>query len=204
MQQALNRWVKGSNGKYVWSNEDAFINVVCEGCYPLHPYTTWILGNLSNWMQQRSTISFAGEMFEQIKDYTIHDDANFQPSIRPSDIIESSIFHEMINSEEKGMVQSEYCLLYQSIITKLKDQLTDKERNVLNAVLITNIGRFECFAQSDAIVAVSYCACLSKAEAAHHLESLEKQYGVVTFNAAAKDTFWWLKQPEEMIIKELF
>ena len=186
MQQALNRWVKASNGKYVWSNEEAYINVVCEGCYPLHPYTTWILGNLSNWMQQRSTISFAAEMFEQIKSYTLYDDAAFLPVVRPSDIIESSIFNEMINSEEKGMVQSENCLLYQSIITKLNGQISDKERNVLNAVLILNISQFECFDQNDALVAVSYCACLSKAEASNYLTSLEKQFGVVTYNAAAK------------------
>ena len=101
---ALNRWVKASANKSVWSNEDMFMNVICKGCYPLHPITVWMLANMSNWMQQRSTITFASEMFEKISERYISTDSDFLPTIRPADIIESQVLNEMINSEEKGLV----------------------------------------------------------------------------------------------------
>lgn len=65
IMMALNRWVKPSAHKSVWSREDMFMNVICKGCYPVHPITVWMLANMSSWMQQRSTIMFAAEMFEK-------------------------------------------------------------------------------------------------------------------------------------------
>ena len=185
IMMALNRWVKASANKSVWSNEDMFMNVICKGCYPLHPITVWMLANMSNWMQQRSTITFASEMFEKISDRYISTDSDFLPTIRPADIIESQVLNEMINSEEKGLVQSQYCLLYRDIITKLGDTLSRDERTVLNAVLITNIGRFEAANKEDAVLAVRYCACLSADAVKRCLASLENTHGVISYNDAS-------------------
>ena len=185
MMQALNRWIKASANKSVWSNEEMFINVICKGCYPLHPITVWMLANMSNWMQQRSTITFASEMFEQISERYISTDSDFLPTIRPADIIESQVLNEMINSEEKGLVQSQYCLLYRDIIMKLGDTLSRDERTVLNAVLITNIGRFEAAYKEDAVLAVRYCACLSADVVNRCLASLENTHGVISYNDAS-------------------
>lgn len=185
MMMALNRWVKASANKSVWSNEDMFMKVICKGCYPLHPITVWMLANMSNWMQQRSTITFASEMFEKISEQRISTDGEFLPMIRPADIIESQVLNEMINSEEKGLVQSQYCLLYRDIITKLGDALSRDERTVLNAVLITNIGRFDAADKEDAILAVRYCACLSADLVKRCLASLENTHGVISYNDAS-------------------
>ena len=182
MMMSLNRWVKASANKSVWSKEDMFLNVICKGCYPLHPITVWMLANMSNWMQQRSTITFASEMFERISERFISTDSDFLPVIRPADIIDSQVLNEMINSEEKGLVQSQYCLLYRDIITKIGDSLTKDERTVLNAVLITNIGRFESMSKDDALLAIRNCACLSADTVKRSLASLENTHGVISYN----------------------
>lgn len=185
MMMALNRWVRASANKSVWSNEDMFMKVICKGCYPLHPITVWMLANMSNWMQQRSTITFASEMFERISGQRISADSDFLPTIRPADIVESQVLNEMINSEEKGLVRSQYCLLYRDIITKLGDTLSQDERTVLNAVLITNIGRFDAADKEDAILAVRYCACLPADLVKRCLASLENTHGVIGYNDAS-------------------
>lgn len=185
IMMALNRWVKASANKSVWSKEDMFMNVICKGCYPLHPITVWMLANMSNWMQQRSTITFASEMFEKMSERHISMDCDYLPTIRPADIIESQVLNEMINSEEKGLVQSQYCLLYRDIITKWGDTLSQDERTVLNAVLITNIGRFEATNKEDAILAVRYCACISADAVKRCLASLENTHGVISYNDAS-------------------
>lgn len=182
IMRSLNRWVRASANKSVWSKEDMFLNVICKGCYPLHPITVWMLANMSNWMQQRSTITFASEMFEKISGRFVAADSDFLPVIRPADIIESQVLNEMINSEEKGLVQSQYCLLYRDIITKVGDSLSQEERIVLNAVLITNIGRFEAMNKEDAILAIRNCACLSADTVKRCLASLENTHGVISYN----------------------
>lgn len=118
-------------------------------------------------------------------DEYISTDSDFLPTIRPADIIESQVLNEMINSEEKGLVQSQYCLLYRDIITKLGDTLSRDERTVLNAVLITNIGRFEAANKEDAVLAVRYCACLSADAVKRCLASLENTHGVISYNDAS-------------------
>ena len=186
LMRALNRWAKTSADKSVWSDEDMFLNVICKGCYPLHPFTVWMLANMSSWMQQRSTITFASEMFDGIREYGVSADGDFLPTIRPADIIESPVLNEMINSEEKGLVQSQHCLLYRDIVTKLGDSLSRDERTVLNAILITNIGRFECADREDAVLAVRYCACLSADAVRRSLASLENTHGVISYNDSSR------------------
>lgn len=137
---ALGRWDKSAQKKSVWTSFDLYKNVILKGSYPLHPITTWLLSNTSSWMQQRSTIAFAAEMYVNIKDSEI--EGTWLPYIYPIDIVDSSIYNEMLNSEEKGLVQSQYCMLYRDIIIKVGNKLSENEQKVLKAILIMNLGKF--------------------------------------------------------------
>jgi hypothetical protein len=51
-------WTPQAKGSSVWGDFNHFKKVVLEGIYPLHPLTSWMLSNLSSWLQQRSSLTF--------------------------------------------------------------------------------------------------------------------------------------------------
>ncbi len=143
----LNRWLKDAKDKSVWSNKNLYTNVILKGCYPFHPITVWMLSNLSTWMQQRSTLNFAGEIFDHYKDREVYDDG--LTYIYPTEIIKSKIFTELYDAEEKGLQQSQYCLMYNDIITKYSDKLSEEQIDILQAILVANICKIKAFDKND-------------------------------------------------------
>ena len=184
IRSALTRWDRSAIKKSVWTTSDLYNSVILKGCYPLHPITVWMLSSSHQWMQQRSTLAFAAEMFEQVSKAEI--DGTWLPYVYPVQIIDSGIFNEMLNSEEKGLVSSQYCMLYRDILVKVGDKLTDLEKIVLKAVLIVNMGRMSFLNKDDALLAIHYCANISEDEVKHALKSLEEMHGVVAFDDHAK------------------
>ncbi len=184
---SLSRWDKSAQKKSAWTSLTLYKSVILKGCYPLHPITTWLLSNTSSWMQQRSTIAFAAEMYENIKNSDI--DGTWLPYIYPIDIVDSSIYNEMLNSEEKGLVQSQFCMLYRDIILKVGNKLSENELKALKAILILNLGKFSLRNKDDAIQAIRYCSSLKEEEIIPALKSLEDMHGVIAFdeNAATYD-----------------
>jgi len=181
---ALQRWAKNTKTKSVWSNKNLYDNVVLRGCYPLHPITVWILTNMSGWLQQRSTITFAEGMFSEICNKEVV--PGKLEYIYPVDIIDSEIFYEMVNAEEKGVQQSQYCLLYRDIFVKYGDKLSDDEKRVLKAILITNIGKFEFYDKNDAATAILYCSGMSIGNIEKILKQLENLYGIIQYDENSK------------------
>ena len=184
MASAINRWDRSTIKKGVWTNNKLYRTVILRGCYPLHPITVWLLSNMNNWMQQRSAITFAAEMVDRISAETI--EGAWLPYVYPINIIDSSIYNEMLNSEEKGLVQSQYCMLYRDILVKVGVKLSPTEHSVLKAILIVNIGRFDFFNRNDAITALRYCSNLKEEELLAAIKSLEDLHGVIAFDENAK------------------
>ena len=180
LRRALLRWNRSSVRKSVWTDESLYDSVIQRGCYPLHPITVWLLSNMSNWMQQRSAITFVAEMVDRISDAEIK--GTWLPWIYPVNIIDSGIYNEMLNSEEKGLIQSQYCMLYRDIIVKVGDKLNDKELKTLKAILVNNIGRFSFIDRNDAINALHLCSNLSVEDTEMAINSLENLHGVVSFD----------------------
>ena len=184
IRSALNRWDRSAIKKSVWTAESLYSSVVLKGCYPLHPITVWLLSSSHQWMQQRSTLAFAAEMFELVAKAEI--EGTWLPYIYPVQIIDSGIYNEMLNSEEKGLVSSQYCMLYRDIMVKVGDKLSDLEKTILKAILVVNMGRMAFYDKDDAITAIRYCSNTSEDEVKHALKSLEEMHGVVAFDDHSK------------------
>lgn len=184
IQSALSRWDRSAVKKSVWVATDLYKSVILKGCYPLHPITVWLLSSSHQWMQQRSTLAFAAEMFEQVASSDI--ESAWLPYIYPVQLIDSGIFNEMLNSEEKGLVSSQYCMLYRDILVKIGDKLSDLEKTILKAVLVVNMGRMAFRDKDDAIMAIRYCSNVTEDEVKHALKSLEEMHGVIAFDDHAK------------------
>lgn len=184
VHSALDRWTDNSIQKNVWKSDALYRKVIMEGCYPLHPITVWLLSNSSGWMQQRSTIAFCAEMFEDVSDQEISND--WLPYVYPVDIIDSGIYSEMLNSEEKGLVKSQNCMLYNEIIVKIGDKLTDEESQILKAVLIARIAGFKFHDKEEAFTAFRYFTNLREEAIKPAVKNLEDRHGVIAYDDQAK------------------
>lgn len=92
----------------------------------------------------------------------------------------------MLNSEEKGLVSSQYCMLYRDILVKVGDKLSELEKIVLKSVLVVNIGRMAFHDKTDALKAIQLCSNCKEDEVQSALKSLEEMHGVVAFDDHAK------------------
>lgn len=191
MQSALIRWDRSANKKGVWTSQELYNTVILKGCYPLHPITVWLLSGSHVWMQQRSTLAFTSEMFENVADEEL--EGTWLPYIYPAQVIDSSIFNEMLNSEEKGLVSSQYCMLYRDIISKIDDKLSALEKTVLKAILVINMGHMAFLDKADAMKAIQYCSGLKEDQIGHAIKMLEEAHGVIAFDESAK-TFDFLAE----------
>lgn len=180
MYTSFLRWMKKAQAKSVWSKQELYNQVIAKGCYPLHPFAVWFLSNTSDWMQQRSTIAFTEKMFDAVKHQKI--EANWIPYIYAVDIVDSDLFQEMLNSENRGLVQSQYCLQYDAVMRKYGDKLNDDEKKVLKAILIVDLCKFDINDRADCLAALRYCAGMQENETESALKSLEDNHGVVSFD----------------------
>lgn len=184
MHASLLRWTGNKIKKNVWTNDGLYKKVVMEGCYPLHPLTVWLLSNSSVWMQQRSTIAFCSEMYDRIASNEI--EGEWLPYVYPVDIIDSGIYSEMLSSEEKGLVMSQNCMLYNEILIKVGEKLSREERQLLKAILIAKIGGFSFYDKEDAVVAFRYLSNLREEEIKIAIKSLEDRHGIIAYDDQAK------------------
>jgi hypothetical protein len=176
----MNRWISESSSKSVWSNKNLFNNTIVRGCYPIHPMTVSLLSSLSTWMQQRSSLSFVGEIFSQYDNEVISQECI--PYIYPTSIINSRLFNELINAEEKGRQQGQYCTLFNEVLSNFNEKLTEDDKNVLRAILIINISKYKTFDKNDNISALVYNTGILKNEVVNIIKNLENQLGIIYFD----------------------
>lgn len=177
MYECINRWLP--NSTTIWKNKSLFDKVIKEGAYPLNPLTVWLLSNSSDWMQQRSTLTFAEEIFVKYGEVELFEDK--LPQIYPIELIESKFFDELLNSEEKGIQNSQYCIIFKIILSKYEDKLTLSQKKILEAILISNIGKFKFFDKEDNILGLKYISGIFE-KIEDLLISLENEFGIISYD----------------------
>lgn len=180
----IGRWIKESTTRGVWSDKNLYDNVILKGVYPIHPITVWIMSNLSKWMQQRSTLTFIGDIFNRISENEIMDEKLFY--VYPTDIIESKLFNELLSAEEKGIQQSQNCILYNNILIKYEGKIEGNRLKVLQGILISNIGKFTPYDKEDMIALLKYCTGIEEDNIKKEIKELEENFGVVRFDDTIK------------------
>ncbi len=183
VKSAIKRWSGAKSVKNVWESEGLYRSIIMEGCFPMHPMTVWLLSNSSGWMQQRSTIAFCADMYDAVAENEIVDD--WLPYVYPVDIVDSGIYAEMLSSEEKGLVKSQHCMLYNEICVKVGDKLNVTEQQLLKAILITRIAGFSFYDKDDACIAFRYCSNLKEEEIKPALKNLEDRHGIIAYDDQA-------------------
>jgi len=174
-------WLPTASQKSVWGEPERFNKTIVEGTYPLHPLTTWMLTMLSEWLQQRSALTFVHESFSNFRDVYVEPFGDL-PYIRPIRIVQSDFFRELLLAEEQGRQQSDLCRQYTSILRKHSHRMSDNDRAVLAANVIARIGRFRTQSREDAELLFADCTGLSREEISTSLAFLEDELGVLSFD----------------------
>lgn len=173
------RWQPELQNKGVWANKEMFGQTILKGSYPVHPMTTCMIVNLSKYMQQRSTLSFLGDIFETYKNIEI--DENI-PFIYPTALINSPIFNELINAEERGRTSGQVATQYRDLIEANDETLDESDKIVLNAILIMALNKFKTYDRSDCIVLIGLLIPLTQEEIVSVLLKLENKLGIIYFD----------------------
>jgi len=174
--QKMNKWLVT---KGMWKNYDLFRKVVVEGIYPLHPLSTFMLTNLSDYLQNRSSLTLISNYIEDKSEV----DISITPFlILPENLISGDLYVEMLSAEQEGRQKTQQCIKYDNVLRKFADKLSEKSLAVLRANLILRVLRFKTTDYEDAIDALSICSGLSVSDIKEELKWLEDEYAVLEFD----------------------
>ncbi|MGM9929319.1 MAG: hypothetical protein ACI35P_15355 [Bacillus sp. (in: firmicutes)] len=163
----------------VWANYALFRKVIVEGIYPMHPLSTFMLTQLSDYLQNRSSMTLISQYISDISDDCVE---NGIPLVMPEKLMKGDLYQEMLSSEINGKQLSQHCIRYDNILRKQGDKLSDRSLAVLRANLIARILRFKTRDYEDAKRALVLCSGLSANDLDEELDLLENEYAVLGFD----------------------
>lgn len=167
--------------KGIWSQWGDFSRIILNAIYPLHPLSTYLLCQLTDWLQSRSSLTLLSEKVRQMSTVEIGEEGKL-PMIYPVDLIKGSFFAELLNAEEQGRQRSQFCILVNNILRKFETKLSGDEIDLLLANLILRICRFHFDNRQQLTSALSVCANLSEVQVQSALRLLEDEYAVLSFD----------------------
>lgn len=172
----LNRWLVT---KGMWRDYTLFRKVIVEGIYPMHPISTFMLTQLSDYLQNRSSLMLISQYIENSKMIDISENSFL---IMPESLMSGDLYTEMLAAEQEGKQPSQQCIRYDNILRKYGDKLSEKSLVVLRSNLILRILRFRTKDYADAKEALAICSGFSIPEIGAELKWLENEYAVLGFD----------------------
>lgn len=172
----FNKWLIT---KGMWRDYKLFRKVVVEGIYPMHPLSTFMLTQLSDYLQNRSSLTLISQYIYALSDTEMRD---VPILIMPEYLMKGDLYVEMLAAEQDGKQPSQQCIRYDNILRRFGDKLSEKSLTVLRANLILRILRFRTTDYADAKVALSFASGLSPQEIEEELNWLENEYAVLGFD----------------------
>lgn len=165
----------------IWQTWEDFERIILRKIYPLHPVSTYLLCNLTDWLQSRSSLTLLSEQVRLMGDTPVIPGQPL-PFILPVTLLKGSFFEELLNAEEQGRQRSQFCILLNNIYRKFDSKLTDESRKILLANLIIRICRFHFEQRSELIEALCICAGLTASQTQSALQLLEDEYAVLSYD----------------------
>lgn len=168
----------------LWSDYRLFRQLIVEGIYPLHPLTTYMLSTLSDYLQNRSSLTLVSNYIQKLADYDLLKNVAL-PMILPEQLLEGDLFTEMLSSEQEGRQLSQHCIRLHNILRKANDKLTENSLKVLRSNLILRILRFRTQDYEDVKYALSICSGLTVTQIEAELIWLEDEYAFLGYDEHA-------------------
>lgn len=174
--EKINRWLIT---KGMWKDYKLFRKVVVEGIYPMHPLATFMLTQLSDYLQNRSSLTLISHYIEELSSAEL----NGEPvMIMPEYLMRGDLYVEMLAAEQDGKQPSQQCIRYDNIVRKFGDKLSEKSLAVLRSNLVLRILRFRTTDYEDAKMALQFVSGFTMKEIEEELNWLENEYAVLGFD----------------------
>lgn len=174
--EQINRWLIT---KGMWKDYKLFRKVIVEGIYPMHPLATYMLTQLSDYLQNRSSLTLISQYIEELSLTEINETPIL---IMPEYLMRGDLYVEMLAAEQDGKQPSQQCIRYDNILRKFGDKLSDKSLAILRSNLVLRILRFRTTDYEDAKMALQFVSGFTKQEIEEELNWLENEYAVLGFD----------------------
>lgn len=172
----LNRWTHTSG---IWADYKKFRKVIVEGIYPMHPVSVFMLTQLSDYLQNRSSLTIISQYISDVSDVDLDESI---PHVLPTSLMQGDLFIEMLAAETSGRHRSDYCIRYENVLKRNEAKLDEVSKEVLRANLVTRTLRFNTRTYDEAKASLMLCSGLplEKIESALHI--LVDEYAVMAFD----------------------
>ncbi|WP_143156985.1 hypothetical protein [Desulforamulus putei] len=177
----LQKTLPGGISRSLWREQEDFYRVVCQGCWPLHPLSTWLLQRLAagKELQQRSAITLLAGAYSSMA-------GQEQPAealLRPVDLLTEDLLAEFVAGERLGG-RGAAAQAYQEVCHKYGQRFTAEENAALQAVLLVTRLGLQIVEQADYLALLAQCCSLPEERLTAALAVLQGEYGVLSWNAA--------------------
>ena len=163
----------------LWQDDGLFNKVIVQGCWPLDPLATWIVSNLDDILQNRSSIAIIKATLDKIN-LEIHD--NEYSSISAVDLAKNGLIEEFIANEKQGYStgESEIC---KSITEKIGHNISAIHNDLLLAVLLSNKLKTKSEDEAHRIILIASLMNSSVEIVKSSLDLLISEFGVLEWNS---------------------
>jgi hypothetical protein len=180
------KWFPVSQNHRIWKRPAQFHGVIRKGCWPLSPYSVWLLFHLAaagKHLQERSVLALLGDAFDRYKDREI--ESGKDCFLVPVDFWSEALQQELITSEEGGQ-QGAITHSYSSVMARHGAQLPSGHLKLLRAVVLASKLGMKSNNQDEATRALSEFTGL-QFEAAHNgLRLLREEFNIIEWDEAFK------------------
>lgn len=177
---SLNRWLPTTG---IWHDYPKFRKVAVEGIYPLHPFATYMLSKLSDYLQNRSSLMLLSRYIHELSECDV--DNGTIPVILPETLLKGDLFTEMLSAEEEGRQVSQHCIRFNNVLRKYEDKLSEESQKILRANLAMRILRCRTENYDDAICGLAMFSGVAVDQVKAELVWLENEYAVLGYDEHA-------------------
>lgn len=176
---ALCQNLPGINRLPVWRDGKLFQKVIVEGCWPLHPMTTWFLTRQQDIVQSRSALTFIKDVLDVSSRQQI-DLAGSLYSIPPAELVLRSMLQEVVAAERaQGGIIAETLL---TLLEKYQARLDDPQQLVLAGIMILDKLRITSRSKEQIDRLLLLATGLNARELTDALKYLSSDIGAVEWN----------------------
>ena len=178
----LHTWFPQSQNHRLWADAERFHQIIHKGCWPLSPFSMWLLFYLTaagKHLQERSALALLCETLGRLSNTEFQSVGSW--SLCPVDLWSDALQEELLASEELGQ-QGSITNAYVSAIAKYGAQLSQLAKRLLRAIVLAGKLGLRVTSREEATPAIAVLAGIPHAEAVASLAQLQDEYNVIEWD----------------------
>ena len=185
----ITKYFSSAKNYPVWTETDKFSEVVRMGCWPLSAYAVWTLTyitSINNILQQRSGFNVLMSLFSSLKGQDVPEGTNTKFPIRAVDLYDAGLGEEFEIAEFVSKSASQIANECKAVIIKYGQQMNEKEKKVLHAIVLLNKLSAFCSSEDDTKSLLASISGIKAADVDASINNLRLSFNCVYFNTGSK------------------